>query len=338
MKKRNVIKNVLFLFFVSLAVDSVTARQKVQFEKKESNEELDINIKIKTKKKSEKLEFSRADKKAKRQEKREKKYQERLSEHDSDSLYSSFDNGMVLIVLANFTGSLTDPYISKTDLAKMGANTFKGGIGFNMSGEFELGYIFGKRRWFPQNKNRNLSGVGLFFVLGVGQGSASQASGSFQEGKQVNVFFSAKYMPVLQFGATTKVYFFHNRMALGSFIGAKMIADPKPEYYFYSNNPEIFPTEVGTLIITNEMMKKMNPLMFSVKAFIEYNQPILRTLQMVLRFYGEYNVFKPKYITMPPKLENAAKINVKFDPSKPIQSLYLNSFDFGISVGLSFKS
>lgn len=336
MKKKS-IRNFLLVVMVSLAVESINARQKVQFKKTESNEELDINIKIKTQKKSEKVEFSRADKKAKRQEKIEKRHQERLAEHDSDPLYSNFDNGMVLIVLANFSGSLTDPYISKSDLAKMGANTFKGGVGFNMSGEFELGYVFGKKRWFPQNKNRNLSGVGLFFVLGVGQGSASQASGSFQGGKQVNVFFSAKYMPVLQFGATTKVYFFHNRMALGSFVGAKMIADAKPEYYFYSDDPDLFATEVGTLIITKDMMKRMNPVMFSVKAFLEYNQPILRTLQMVLRFYGEYNVFKPKYITMPPKLEKAAKVNVGFDPSQPIQSLYLNSFDFGISVGLSFK-
>lgn len=286
--------------------------------------------------------FKKPAKKQARAQERIKKRKEwevrRQKEHENDPVYSSFDNGMVFIVMANFSGSLTDPYISNNELKKMGANFFKGGTGFIMGGEAQLGYVFGKNRWFPSNKTKEFSALGLFFYLGVSQGVATQSSGSLQGGEQINVYFSAKYTPVLSFGIAHKVYFFYNRMAIGANLGMRMIADPTPEYYFYSTHPNVFATEVGTLIVTSEMIKRMNAIAFSIGGFIEYNQPILRTVQMVLRLYASYHIYKPKYITMPPKLENSAKQEVNFDPSQPLNSFYLNSFDFGLSIGLAFKS
>lgn len=276
--------------------------------------------------------------KQERIQKREEWDAKRKKEHAENPVYSHFDNGMVFIVMANFSGSLTDPYISDSDLKKMGANFFKGGTGFIMGGEAQLGYVFGKDRWFPNNKTRDFSAVGLFFYFSVGQGVATQSSGSLVGGEQIDVFFTASYTPVINFGVSTKTYFFYNRMAIGISIGTRLIADTTPEYYFYSTHPNIFPTEVGTLIVTSDMMKKMNAFAFSTGGFIEYNQPILRTVQMILRLYGTYNVYKPKYITMPPTLEASAKSQVGFDSSKPVNSFYLNSFDFGISIGLAFKA
>ena len=53
--------------------------------------------------------------------------------------------------------------------------------------------------------------------------------------------------------------------------------------------------------------------------------------------------FKPKYITMPDSLLgliNAAKKTqnaAEFNPQTPLNSYYINSLDFGVTLGLQFR-
>ena len=55
-----------------------------------------------------------------------------------------------------------------------------------------------------------------------------------------------------------------------------------------------------------------------------------------------YTIYKPGYVALPKKIAKAAvengklkKINVDFENHK-LKSFYMNNFDFGVSLGLSF--
>ena len=106
-----------------------------------------------------------------------------------------------------------------------------------------------------------------------------------------------------------------------------------------------FSNETGTLLITDDQIKKINPVGFIMKGYIEYNQPFLDNMEIVLGIFLSYAVYRPKYVTMPQKLITAAHANAKRkDPhsklnllNTPINSLYLNSLDFGVTLGLTFK-
>ena len=136
-----------------------------------------------------------------------------------------------------------------------------------------------------------------------------------------------------------------------------MPLDPHPTYELYTNlTPgEVealknatggkldFSSETGTLLITEKQMKKINPVGFTFKGFVEYNQPFLSNMEIVLGGFLAYTVYKPKYITMPQKLIDAAKAGgeakgITVDVvNTPINSFYMNSLDFGVTVGLTFK-
>ena len=255
------------------------------------------------------------------------------------------DNGFVLNLKANFSGTQTLPSISDADLALMGASYMKGMMGFIMDGEAEFGYIFGSEEYFNMNNNDIFSGMGAFITLGVGQGYAGQISGSVVGDETINVFFNAFYTPVVSFTLGTKAYFFKNRMAVGLNVGGKMIADMSPTYEFYSDEPPasgdsspVFPPEVGTIIVTDDMMKKMNPLMLTLKASIDYYQPIVERMELILGAYAAYNFYAPGYITMPSKLAVAA-VGQGFDPATtPLKSFRIDSLDFGLTLGISFKA
>lgn len=252
----------------------------------------------------------------------------------------ALDSGFALNLKANFGGSYTDPKISDSDLTSMGANYMKGGVGFIIGGEIEAGYIFGAERFFGLENNNMFSGLGVFAYIGVGQGAATQSSGSLVKvgdvEEQVDVYFSTFYTPVADFGVNLKSFFFKNRFAVSLGLGAKMIADTAPTYEFYSSHSEVFPQEVGTLIITEEMMKQFNPLAFTLRGGLEYYQPVISTLGLILATYASYSFYNPKFITMPPTLLESA-VAQGFDPSKQIESFRLNSFDFGVTIGLSFR-
>lgn len=272
----------------------------------------------------------------------------------------AFDSGFTLGLKANLTGSLTDPRINKKDLDYLGGNGMKGMLGYITTGEADLTYIFDSIRYFRLQDNSVFGGLGWSFALGLGQGFSGQISGQFNDklnggkGKQIDVFCRVHMTPVLTLTSGVRSYFLRNRLSLGLNTGIRMPLDPQPIYELYTNlTPDEveelkkekldFSSETGTLLITQEQMKKINPVGFIFKGFIEYNQPFLSNMEIVLGGFLSYTIYKPKYVTMPQKLIDAAKAGgaakgITVDVvNTPINSFYMNSLDFGITIGLTFK-
>ena len=264
------------------------------------------------------------------------------------SILYSFEEGFIWGLRANFNGSLTLPSISQEDLNKMGAASMKGAVGYTMDGEAELGYLFGAERWFGKEKSdfSKFSGMSLYFSIGVGTGFSGMVSGNTIGGATVNVFMNVNYKPVISFGIGSKLYLLESRMAMGLQLGCKVIADTSPEYLAYSDSDSTFASltpkvelpEMGELIVTDFMKKNMNPVMFSMKLMLEYNQPINDRVEVVLGIYTRFNIYKPKYITMPTSLLGVIKtIRPSFTAETPMPTYYINSLDFGLTLGLQFR-
>lgn len=241
---------------------------------------------------------------------------------------------------ADFGGGLTTPFISDESLKAFnkGAEKMSGMMSnLLMSGEVEGGYVFSGERFFGLSQNHPFSGIGTFACLGVGQGnSAQKITADTGTGKKIDTFISVNFMPVVNFGIIGKAYFFGNRLALGLGVGGRMIADTRPQFFAYSTEPSVLDVTVGEITVTEEMVKKMNPIMASVKGLIEYNIPVLETTDIVLGWFTRYNIYRPNYITAPPKLVELAKANGG-NLTKPFPDYWLNSLDFGITVGFAFK-
>lgn len=272
----------------------------------------------------------------------------------------AFEKGFTLGLKANFSGSFTDPHINEADKRYLGADFMRGMVGFIMNGDAELTYIFDSIRYFNYTNNKIFGGLGLGFNLGIGQGFSGQISGSKQQTfkgsgganykKDIEIYARVYMMPVLQFGTTLKTLLLKNRLVLGFGIGGKLLADPQPIYELYSNlndyeidqlkaNGIDFSSERGTLYVSETMMTKMNPLGVSLKGSMEYNQPIISTMGLIIGGYLSYSIYKPGYVAMPKKIEDAARkqnANVNFQRD-PIKSFFMNTLDFGVSLGLLFK-
>lgn len=264
------------------------------------------------------------------------------------SILYSFEEGFIWGLRANFNGSLTLPSISQEDLNKMGAAYMKGAVGYTMDGEAELGYLFGAERWFGKEKSdfSKFSGMSLYVSIGVGTGFSGMVSGNTIGGATVNVFMNVNYKPVISFGIGSKLYLLESRMAIGLQLGGKLIADTSPEYLAYSDSDSTFASltppvklpEMGELIVTDFMKKNMNPVMFSIKLMLEYNQPINDRVEVVLGIYTRFNIYKPKYITMPTSLLGVIQgIRPNFTAETPMPTYYINSLDFGLTLGLQFR-
>ena len=274
----------------------------------------------------------------------------------------AFNSGFTLGLKANLTGSLTRPKINEEDKALLGANRMDGSLGYITTGEAEVTYLFDSIRYFRLQDNNVFGGLGWSFALGLGQGFTGQISGQLDKdvlNKQIDIYCRIHMTPVLTFTTGLRSYFLRNRLSLVGNIGIKMPLDPQPVYEVYTNlTPEEvnilkkatkgaidFSSETGTLLITNDQIKKINPVGFIMKGTIEYNQPFLTNMEIVLGAFLSYAVYRPKYVTMPQKLITAAHENAKRKDqhsklnllNTPINSLYLNSLDFGVTVGLTFK-
>ena len=264
----------------------------------------------------------------------------------------AFDSGFTLGLKAFFSGSYTEPHSGQADKDYLGAQFMRGMVGFVMSGDAELTYIFDAKRYFNYQTSNTFSGLGLSFNLGIGQGFSGQISGSYNEGlaKDIEVYCRVYMTPIVTFGTTVKAMFFQNRFALGFGLGGKMLADPQPTYELYTNLTEEqlkdlkrqgfdFYSETGTLYIPEAMMKKMNPLGLVLKTSLEYNQPVISRMDITIGAYMSYTVYKPGYVSLPKKLmETAKKQNNKIDfENDKLKSFYMNNVDFGISLGLLFK-
>lgn len=264
------------------------------------------------------------------------------------SILYSFEEGFIWGLRANFNGSLTLPSISQEDLNKMGAAYMKGAVGYTMDGEAELGYLFGAERWFGKEKSdfSKFSGISLYVSIGVGNGFTGLVAGNTINGINPNIFINVNYTPVISFGIGSKLYLLESRMAIGLQLGGKLIADTSPEYLAYSDMDlsavftNITLPQVGEIIVTDFMKKNMNPVMFSIKLMLEYNQPINDRVEVVLGIYTRFNIYKPKYITMPDSLLEMIKKGANkpnFSTETPMPTYYINSFDFGLTLGLQFR-
>ncbi len=263
-----------------------------------------------------------------------------------------FESGPILQLRTDFGGGVTVPSISAEALDAL--NPMATGMSGSMSNllmgvEVEGGYVFRSHDFFGLSKSNPFSGVGAFVYLGFSQGNTSQKI-SVNPGGNANpfdIFINVDYLPVINFGTSGKAYFFNNRLALGLSMGGKMIADMSPQYFAYSNEPifndGLSTSEIGTIIVTEKMAKNMNPFMFSIGGSIEYSIEILPTTELILGFFTQYNSFKPKYLTVPPTLaamgEAAAEANGdEFDiENTPFPDYKLDSVEFGIRIGLSFR-
>lgn len=260
------------------------------------------------------------------------------------SLAYGFDEGFIWALKVNFNGSATMPSISAEDLDKMGAAYMKGAVGYTMDGEAELGYLFGSEKWFNGMSPDKFSGMSLFASIGVGSGFAGQVAGNTIGGVSAAMFINVNYSPVISFGIGTKAYLLNSRLALGFHIGGKLIADLSPEYLAYSDidlsevpgAPSL--PEVGEIIVNDFMIKNMNPVMFSMKLSLEYNQPVNERVEVVLGVYSRFNIYSPKYISMPSSLLKLLQsVRPNFTLETPLPSYFINSIDFGITLGLAFK-
>ncbi|EFW38256.1 hypothetical protein [Treponema phagedenis] len=265
----------------------------------------------------------------------------------------AFEKGFVLGLRANFLGSYTDPHINEADKKYLGAAFMEGMVGFIMNGEVDITYIFDAVKYFKLQDNKYFGGLGLSFDLGVGQGFSGQISGQYDETskKDIRVYARVYMTPVITFGTGLRTYLFRNRMSINFYVNGRMPVDPQPVYEMYTNLTEAetaklfketkvdFYPETGTLVVSPEQMKKINPLGVVFKGTIEYNQPVIPTMELVLGTFLSYTVYRPKYVTMPKKVVEAAKAknpDVNFERDQ-IKSFYMNSLDFGLSLGFNFK-
>ncbi len=245
----------------------------------------------------------------------------------------AFDEGLVLGMKARFAGSATDPHISSEELAMMKALYLKGNVGFIIHGGVDLTYIFNSEKYFGFEDNKIFGGLGAGGYLQIGQGFSGQVSGSDAGDVFVNVFFT----PVVHFGASLKTYLLSNRLVIGFDLGTRLIADPTPMYDMYTSVPDDIPSEVGTIIVTQDMMEKMNPWGVEASASIEYIQPVFNTTELVLGGFISYCIYKPGYISMPPSLKKAAESQNFYPEKTPLDTFFLNSLDFGVTLGFNFK-
>lgn len=255
----------------------------------------------------------------------------------------ALENGFIWAMRANFNGAATLPSISKGDLERLGAAYMKGGIGYSMDGEAEIGYLFGSKRWFNMAAD-TFSGMSLYGTIGVGNGYTGEIAGNTIEGVTANVYINLYYTPIVSLGVGTKAYFLNGRLACGLWLGTKLVADLDPEYIAYSDEDSLNKVlGPGYIIVDDFMIKHMNPCSFSTKMVVEYNQPLLEHIETTIGGYFRFNLWKPGYITMPPVLMNAMNDALekngkpKFDTTTPLKSFFLNSLDFGLSLGVIFK-
>lgn len=256
----------------------------------------------------------------------------------------AFEEGFVWGLRANFFGALTIPSISQEDLDTISAAYMRGGMGFHIDGEADLGYIFGTERWFPSLHGSLFSGLSAYGSIGIGTGGVNEIAGNTISGNTVDMFVNVDYMPVITFGAGTKAYFLENRISTGVWLGTKMIADMSPSYLAYASDTSLTNLpEIGEIIVDEWMMSNMNPFSFSMRGCFEYHQPVNDNVRVTLGVFGRFNIFSPKYLTMPDTLFNMMNTQLQkdgkpeFTKQTPLNSFYLNSLDFGVSLGLTFR-
>ncbi len=262
----------------------------------------------------------------------------------------SFEEGWVFGLRADFGGSVTLPSISESTLKYMnplavGMSGFLSGL--LIGGETSVGYIFDSADLFGLPENHVLSGIQTSAYIGVGMGNVSQKIAAESGGEPLDIFIVVDYTPTVNFGIKGHALFFDNRMSVGLGLGGKAILDYTPQYLVYSTVPGLIPTEIGTVIVPDDLLTKMNPLSFSGRFELNYAIPILPTTEFMIGFYSQFNLFRPGYLTVPPSLEEIAQTNRPgandvpasdlLDFKQPFDDYWINSLDFGVNIGIALK-
>ncbi len=257
---------------------------------------------------------------------------------------SAFEKGWVLDLRADFSGSLTLPSIPLEDLKELNplAKDMTGSLSSMLvGGQVAVGYIFDSKDIFPVLKEDSVfSGMAVKGYLAFGQGNTSQKIIAEDEdtGEALDIFIVVDYLPIINLGVETEALFFDNRLSIGLGVGARMIADFVPSYLAYSTSP-IFAgdltSEVGEIIVSEEMINSMNAFAFSSKLDLAYNIPLMPTTELVLGLFTQFNLYKPMALTVPASLAEMGGL----DSSKPLPSpnYWLNSLDFGATLGFLVK-
>ncbi len=256
----------------------------------------------------------------------------------------SFEKGWVFGLRADFGGTLSLPNVSEKTLKYLNplATDMTGFLsGLLVGGEASLGYVFDSNELFGLPKNHSFSGIDVQGYVGVGMGNMSQKTTAEENGTPIDVFVVVDYTPVVSFGLKTHALFFDNRFSVGLGIGGEALLDYAPQYLLYSSEPDVIGTEIGTVVVPDEMLLKMNPLAFSTRFELGYAIPVLPTTEFVLGVYSQFNLYKPGYLTLPPSLEDLAQSNAvppnSLDFTKEFPDYWLNSFDFGVNIGIALR-
>lgn len=267
----------------------------------------------------------------------------------------SFGTGFTLGITVYPAGTLTRPHINKKDMAYLGGNGMRGMLGYITTASAELTYLFDSIRYFGYSSKSIFSGLGLSGYVGVGQGFSGQIAGQSNEAVGNIDVYTRVYMKVtMNMGTKLKTFLFNNRMSIDLGLGLNILLDPHPTYELFTNLSQEnleklrsgvgidFNSEVGSLLITDDMMKKMNPVGYVFHFGLEYYQPVSDYVQLTLGSFMSYTIYKPRYVVLPQKIEDAAKKGAQaegreLDLTKPINSFYMNSLNFGLSIGLLFE-
>ncbi len=256
----------------------------------------------------------------------------------------SFESGWIFGVRADFGGTQSLPSVSEETLKYLNplATEMSGFLsGLLIGGEASVGYIFDTNDIFSLSKNHIFSGIDVQGYVGVGMGNMSQKTSAEQGGVPIDVFVVVDYTPVVSFGLKSHALFFNNRFSVGLGIGGKALLDYTPQYLLYSSEPSIIASEIGTVVVPDDLLLKVNPLAFSIRFEMGYAIPILPTTEFLIGFYNQFNLYRPGYLTLPPSLEKLAQDNASppnsLDFSQEFPDYWLNSLDFGINIGISLK-
>lgn len=248
----------------------------------------------------------------------------------------TFSDHWILNMQGTGGAVLTLPSISKDDLSQTGFSSVSGMSGFVPGGEVSFGYIWDTSSVFGLSANNVFSGISALFTLGISQGytgiQIEIPNTSPTGGAPIIAKIDTYYTPIITAGVTSKIYLFNNRMAIGLFAGAKFIADIKPDYVLYTSgaDSETLPArEAGNLYLTDK--DTVNLFIADFKLLVEYNIPVMETVEVILGGYAEFSVYPAKYIMVP----DCVSINYPCNTMLP--SYFLNTFEGGVRIGLGFK-
>ncbi len=256
----------------------------------------------------------------------------------------AFESGHFLAFNIGAGGSFSDPHLTREVLDDLNplATSMKGTMStILLGGSVDYSMAFFEDTAPFLQKTGAFDGIGFSVVLGAEQGSAGQKINArvSEDGAEFDIFMIVDYNPVLSAGASLDFYFFDSmRVKIGG--GTRIIADMNPEYLLYTTlDDDTAATlglhqQVGTIIVTDEMISKFNAFMGYVKADVHYYVPISETVVFSIGGYGRYDWYRPEYITMPANMYQMV-IDNGGNPDKAQPDYWLNSIDFGVSVGFS---